>query len=148
MSIPADMRWTACAPDPLLWIQVREGLLQLLISPAWLLPFLALITYALARHLHGPRPLAGLLAVALPLTVGGLYSPGATLLLEGWLRSQRPALAGGAAGTRSPDRRCHHRPRSLAAPPQACRSCLRLGRSARHCRTTSGVGGRSPAGER
>ena len=65
--------WSHCPPDPLLWLQLREPVLQLLYQPWLVLPLLGWITW----RLSSPLPALGRsAAVSLPvLCVALLYSP-------------------------------------------------------------------------
>lgn len=89
--LPPTVEWTLCPTEPMAWIPLRELLLQLVTTPALLLPLLAAVALLLcaATGLGGAwRALLSGLAVAL---VSLLYSPLATAALSAWLSSQLPA---------------------------------------------------------
>ncbi|MCT0199409.1 YdcF family protein [Synechococcus sp. CS-1325] len=85
------MQWIACPPTPLAWIEFRELLLQLLYSPALLLPLVALAAALLAWRLRLSRARLLAFVLLLPLAISTIYSPEATTLLEAWLHQQMPA---------------------------------------------------------
>jgi uncharacterized SAM-binding protein YcdF (DUF218 family) len=94
---PAALQWISCPPDPLPWFRWREPLLQLLLSPEWLLPLVAAVTLAMAV-LWGQRRCADLrssvLLLSLPvLLLSVLYSPLATQGLAACLERLVPAAA-------------------------------------------------------
>jgi uncharacterized SAM-binding protein YcdF (DUF218 family) len=87
------IEWTSCPPDPLVWLELRGPLLNVLFTP-WLLSLLlgALIAVLLVVL---PLPLRwwsrGLIVMSGVLLVNAIYSPLATEWLSGWLSSQLPA---------------------------------------------------------
>ena len=80
--------WSHCPPDPLLWLQLREPVFQLLYQPWLVLPLIGWITW----RLSSPLPALGRsAAVLLPvLCVALLYSPLGTAGLTAWLQRQLP----------------------------------------------------------
>jgi len=87
------MQWRDCPTEPLAWIPLRELLLSLLLTPALLLPLVAVLALLLAWWLRLPRPAALALALLLPLLLSSLYSPASTTLLTTWLHTQLPPPA-------------------------------------------------------
>jgi uncharacterized SAM-binding protein YcdF (DUF218 family) len=83
------MQWRDCPTEPLAWIPLRE----LLLTPALLLPLVAVLALLLAWWLRLPRPAALALTLLLPLLLSSLYSPAATALLTTWLHTQLPLPA-------------------------------------------------------
>ena len=92
--------WSHCPPDPLLWLQLREPVLQLLYQPWLVLPLLGWITW----RLSSPLPALGRsAAVLLPvLCVALLYSPLGTAGLTAWLQRQLPPSPDPAPSEHSP----------------------------------------------
>ena len=86
---PSAIDWSHCPPDPLLWLQLREPLLQILYRPWLALPLLGGLAWWLARGVSAPLRLA-LVAALLGLTAL-LYSPIGTIGLTTWLEEQQPA---------------------------------------------------------
>ncbi|QCH14414.1 YdcF family protein [Synechococcus sp. CB0101] len=89
------IEWQTCPPDPLLWIQWREPLLQLLFTPWLLLPLVA-IGFGLVLCLLPwslPWPWRALLLTTLVLLSSGIYSPAATDLMSRWLTARQPDSA-------------------------------------------------------
>jgi len=91
------MQWRDCPTEPLAWIPLRELLLSLLLTPALLLPLVAVLALLLAWWLRLPRPAALALTLLLPLLLSTLYSPAATALLTTWLHTQLPPPAQAAS---------------------------------------------------
>ncbi len=87
------MQWRDCPTEPLAWIPLRELLLSVLLTPALLLPLVAVLALLLAWWLRLPRPAALALALLLPLLLSSLYSPASTALLTAWLHTQLPPPA-------------------------------------------------------
>ena len=92
--------WSHCPLDPLLWLQLREPVLQLLYQPWLVLPLLGWITW----RLSSPLPALGRsAAVLLPvLCVALLYSPLGTAGLTAWLQRQLPPSPDPAPSEHSP----------------------------------------------
>ena len=91
MIIPLAVAWSHCPPDPLLWLQLREPLLQLLYKPWLVLPLLGGFSWWLSRPLPTQARLTAV--VALMLLVALLYSPMGTAWLSAWLEQQLPVIA-------------------------------------------------------
>jgi uncharacterized SAM-binding protein YcdF (DUF218 family) len=87
------MQWRDCPTEPLAWIPLRELLLSLLLTPALLLPLVAVLALLLAWCLRLHRPAALALVLLLPLLLSSLYSPASTALLTTWLHTQLPPPA-------------------------------------------------------
>lgn len=95
MIISLAITWSHCPPNPLVWVQLREPLLQLLYQPWLVLPLLG----ALGWWLSWPWPAqARLAAVIAPLLLAALlYSPIGTAALSAWLERQLPLSSDSAA---------------------------------------------------
>jgi uncharacterized SAM-binding protein YcdF (DUF218 family) len=91
------MQWRDCPTEPLAWIPLRELLLSLLLTPALLLPLVAVLALLLAWWLRLPRSAALALVLLLPLLLSSLYSPASTALLTTWLHTQLPPPAPAAS---------------------------------------------------
>jgi uncharacterized SAM-binding protein YcdF (DUF218 family) len=87
------MQWQACRPSPLAWFELREHLLNLLFTPALLLPLVGALALLLAWWFQLPRLVLPVVALFAPLALSALYSPLATSLLSGWLMAQVPPFA-------------------------------------------------------
>jgi len=88
--LPSAVDWTTCPVGPTAWFSLRDSLLQLLTTPALLLPLvvsLVLVLCAVARLGWAWRTLLPGLAV---LLASLLYSPLTTAGLSDWLDSQMP----------------------------------------------------------
>lgn len=92
--------WSQCPPDPLLWLRLREPLLQLLYQPWLVLPLLGWFNW----RLSSPLPALGRsAAVLLPLLcVALLYSPLGNAGLTAWLQRQLPPSPDPAPSEHSP----------------------------------------------
>ena len=88
MPDPSAIAWSHCPPDPLLWLQLREPLLQVLYRPWLALPLLGGLVWWLARGVSAPLRLA--LVAALLALSALLYSPIGTNALTTWLEEQIP----------------------------------------------------------
>jgi len=84
--MPLAIAWTECPPDPLLWLQLREPLLQLLYQPWLVLPLLGGISWWLSRPLPTQARLTAVVALMLLLAL--LYSPMGTAWMSAWLEQQ------------------------------------------------------------
>lgn len=86
--MPLAIAWSHCPPDPLLWLQLREPLLQLLYQPWLVLPLLGGLSWCWS----GPLPTQARIAavVALMVVAALLYSPLGTAWLSAWLDRQLP----------------------------------------------------------
>ena len=88
--LPSAVDWTTCPVGPTAWFSLRDSLLQLLTTPALLLPLvvsLVVVLCAKARLGWAWRALLPGLAV---LLASLLYSPLTTAGLSYWLDSQLP----------------------------------------------------------
>jgi uncharacterized SAM-binding protein YcdF (DUF218 family) len=88
--LPSAVDWTSCPAGPTAWFSLRDSLLQLITTPALLLPLVAslvLVLCATARLGWAWRALLPGLAV---LLASLLYSPLTTAGLSDWLDSQMP----------------------------------------------------------
>lgn len=86
-----------CSSAPTLWLQLRELLLQLFLTPWLLIPLVGLVGLALTQPLHLGGS-ARAVAVVLPMAlVGSIYSPAATNALTHWLTARIPQGAPTAA---------------------------------------------------
>lgn len=86
-----SIAWTSCSPDPLLWIQLREPLLEIVHTPWLLLPLLALLALAATVPFRLSWKQRALTAAALMLLASGIYTPFTTHALTVWLSAQLPA---------------------------------------------------------
>ena len=88
--MPID--WQSCPPDPLLWIGIREPLLQLLFVPWLFLPFVAVSVNFLLSLLPWtlPRLSRVFLLTTVVLLSSWIYSSPATDLMSRWLTAQQP----------------------------------------------------------
>ena len=84
------MQWQSCPPSPLGWFELREPLLNLLLTPALLLPFVGALALLLGWWCQLPTLSLSAVALLAPLSLSALYSPLATTLLSGWLMAQLP----------------------------------------------------------
>jgi uncharacterized SAM-binding protein YcdF (DUF218 family) len=84
------MQWQACPPSPLAWFELRQPLLNLLLTPGLLLPLVGAFALLLAWWWQLPRLALPAVALLAPLALSALYSPLATTLLSGWLMAQLP----------------------------------------------------------
>ena len=91
--------WQDCAQISLAWFGPRELLLNLLFTPALLLPLVAGGSALLAWALRWRSSAALALALLTPLAVSTIYSPIATALLTAWLQGPLPASAAPASTT-------------------------------------------------
>ena len=91
MIIPLAVAWSHCPPDPLLWLQLREPLLQLLYQPWLVLSLLGGFSWWLSRPLPTQARLTAV--VALMLLMSLLYSPMGTAWMTAWLEQQLPPSA-------------------------------------------------------
>ncbi|MBV2350358.1 YdcF family protein [Synechococcus sp. HK05] len=89
--MPLAIAWSYCPPDPLLWLELREPLLQLLYQPWLVLPLLGGLSWCLS----GPLPTQARIAavVALMVLAALLYSPMGTAWLSAWLDRQLPPFS-------------------------------------------------------
>ncbi len=87
------MQWQDCPPSPLPWFELREFLLNLLFTPALLLPLVGALGLLLAWRWQLPRLALPAVALLAPIVLSVIYSPLATALLSGWLMAQVPASA-------------------------------------------------------
>ena len=88
--LPSAVDWTTCPVGPTAWFSLRDSLLQLITTPALLLPLvvsLVLVLCAVARLGWAWRALLPGLTV---LLASLLYSPLTTAGLSDWLDSQMP----------------------------------------------------------
>jgi hypothetical protein len=72
------MQWRDCPTEPLAWIPLRELLLSVLLTPALLLPLVAVLPLLLAWWLRLPW----LAALAIALLLSSLYCPSSTNTLS------------------------------------------------------------------
>ncbi|MGB5135670.1 MAG: YdcF family protein [Prochlorococcaceae cyanobacterium] len=88
--LPPAVDWSSCPAAPMAWFSMRDALLQLVSTPALLLPLvggLALVLCAVAGLGWPVRASLSALAVVI---VSLLYSPLTTAGLSAWLTSQLP----------------------------------------------------------
>lgn len=69
------MEWRTCPVDPLQWIDLRESLLTVFLTPALLILLVLGLMLLAAWILHAPPLTAGLVALLVSLAVAALYSP-------------------------------------------------------------------------
>jgi len=111
------MQWRDCPTEPLAWIPLRELLLSLLLTPALLLPLVAVLALLLAWWLRLPaparrsRPGAAAAAAAQQPLQPRSHRPAHHLAAHP-AAAARPSrvhfASGGVGGSRAGHRRRHH----------------------------------------
>jgi len=88
--LPSSVDWNSCPAAPAAWFSLRDFLLQLLTTPALLLPLVASLVLLLCATARVGWAWQALLAGLAVLLASLLYSPLTTAVLSDWLDSQMP----------------------------------------------------------